>query len=132
MKNILLCWGGILAVTCTGCTSVQVTGRDLYSSQPVEEEHEDQIHYSMATAQRTEEQQTKVSRAIARSDLVAGMSMAEVNSAWGEPLEVQNAGQIRHGNERWLYRTGLSSKYGLGQTRAVYFEGGRVVGWQTE
>jgi hypothetical protein len=120
-----------LPIALAGCSSIQVTARDIYSSQPAKEE--DEIRYSMAAVSRTPEQEQKISRAVASKDLVLGMSMAEVQHAWGQPTDIESAGHSRHGNERWIYRSGLSSRYGLGgETRAVYFESGRVVGWQSE
>ncbi len=139
-------WAGIAAlgigvglpIAQTGCSSIQVSAHDLYSSLPKEEEavepyHEDEIRTSMSGKSRPEEVQERVDRAIAHSDLLLGMSMAEVRDAWGAPVETENAGLARNGNERWIYRSGLSGRNGLkGETRAVYFESGRVSGWQSE
>lgn len=59
-----------------------------------------------------------------------GMDMGEVSSIWGEPGSVDSAGDPREGNQRWTYYSGLSSRYGLGSKRVVYFEAGRVAGWK--
>ena len=59
-----------------------------------------------------------------------GMDMGEVSSIWGEPGSVDSAGDPREGNQRWTYYSGLSSRYGLGSKRVVYFEGGKVAGWK--
>lgn len=131
-STAFVAWLGALLLV-GGCSSIQVTGRDLYSSHSSEEEQTDEIRYSMGGTARSPDIQSRINRAIAHRDLVLGMSMAEVQHAWGQPLEIESAGHSRYGNERWIYRTGLSSKYGLGgKTRAVYFESGRVVGWQSE
>jgi hypothetical protein len=66
-----------------------------------------------------------------RHDLILGMDRDDVLSIWGDPREVQVAGDARLGNERWIYPMGLSSPWSLGQSRVVYFESGRVVGWET-
>jgi hypothetical protein len=60
-----------------------------------------------------------------------GMDMHEVSSIWGEPGSIDSAGDPREGNQRWTYYSGLSSRYGLGSKRVVYFENGRVAGWRT-
>jgi uncharacterized protein YceK len=62
-----------------------------------------------------------------------GMAKPDVISAWGRPTDIETAGDARLGHERWVYFRGLSSRWGLssGQSqRVVYFEGGRVAGWE--
>lgn len=59
-----------------------------------------------------------------------GMDMGEVTSIWGQPSYVDTAGDPSDGNQRWTYQSGLSSRYGLGSKRIVYFENGRVAGWR--
>ena len=59
-----------------------------------------------------------------------GMAMEEVQAVWGEPSAVDSAGDSRDGNQRWTYYSGLSSRYGLGSKRIVYFENGHVAGWK--
>ena len=58
------------------------------------------------------------------------MAMNDVTSIWGEPSNVDTAGDPRDGNQRWTYYSGLSSRYGLGSKRVVFFENGRVAGWR--
>ena len=65
------------------------------------------------------------------SDTVSyGMDMNDVTSVWGDPASVDTAGDPRDGNQRWVYYSGLSSRYGMGSKRTVYFENGHVVGWK--
>jgi hypothetical protein len=65
------------------------------------------------------------------ADTIAyGMAMDEVASIWGEPGSIDSAGDPRDGNQRWTYYSGLSSRYGLGTKRVVYFESGHVAGWR--
>ncbi len=59
-----------------------------------------------------------------------GMGMDEVTAIWGDPTHVDTAGDPRDGNQRWTYYSGLSSRYGLGNKRIVYFENGHVAGWK--
>ncbi len=68
---------------------------------------------------------------LAPDDIVLGMNMHDVISAWGEPGEVQNAGNTTStGNQRWVYPIGQASRLYSGENRVVYFENGRVVGWE--
>lgn len=60
----------------------------------------------------------------------AGMGMEDVEAVWGAPTHVDTAGDPRDGNQRWVYYSGLSSRYGLGTKKTVYFESGRVAGWK--
>ncbi len=73
----------------------------------------------------------QVVHAIQNRDIVPGMSAHEVISAWGRPRDVEVAGDGSHGNERWVYYSGNSRRYGLGGARMIYFENGRVVGWES-
>ncbi|MCM2280158.1 MAG: hypothetical protein NDJ89_18975 [Oligoflexia bacterium] len=64
-------------------------------------------------------------------DLVPGMSMADVEEIWGQPQEIQMAGMPGTGYERWIYFEGLSSAWSVAAYRVVYFDEGRVSGWET-
>lgn len=55
--------------------------------------------------------------------------MSEVAKTWGEPARVQSAGQPELGNQRWVYPE--SSAYIKPKARVIYFERGRVAGWET-
>lgn len=66
-------------------------------------------------------------------DIAVGMAMDHVRKSWGEPQAVEVSGNPLYHNERWKYVKFLSSANGYRQEkRFVYFEGGRVVGWETE
>lgn len=54
-----------------------------------------------------------------------GMTKGDVVSSWGEPQGVDFAGDPRMQNERWSF-------YSQGKTHYVYFEGGRVQGWNLQ
>ncbi len=70
---------------------------------------------------------------IEANDLTVGMSKDAVKESWGEPEVVEVAGSPIYGNERWKYQEYVSSPEGyLSETRLVYFEGGRVVGWEKQ
>lgn len=57
-----------------------------------------------------------------RQALHLGMSKQEVISTWGEPLGVDFAGDPKLQNERWSFRQ-------QGKVHHVYFEAGKVQGW---
>lgn len=57
------------------------------------------------------------------SDIVPGMTKDDVMSSWGKPARVEIAGNPSYENERWLYKTNGATKY-------IYFESGRVDGWE--
>lgn len=65
------------------------------------------------------------------NDITIGMTKQAVRDSWGEPELVEVAGNPVYGNERWAYSEQIPSTDGY-QTehRLVYFESGRVVGWE--
>ena len=70
--------------------------------------------------------------AIENNDITIGMSKGAVVQSWGDPERKEVAGNPLYGNERWLYNKMVSSVDGYSkQTRIIYFEGGRVAGWET-
>jgi hypothetical protein len=71
-----------------------------------------------------------VQELITQNDIAVGMSKQAVRESWGEPEAVEVAGNPVYGNERWRYAEQIASSEGY-QTegRMIYFEGGRVVGW---
>lgn len=70
---------------------------------------------------------------IESQDIAVGMPQDYVKRAWGEPMSVEVSGNPIYRNERWKYQKFVSSSEGYRkETRYVYFEGGRVVGWETE
>lgn len=78
--------------------------------------------------QRFHQEQIEIGRNY--GEIVLGMGMEDVVQAWGEPRDVETAGDPRHSNQRWVYYDGISTRWGLGSSRTVYFENGKVVGWQ--
>ncbi len=66
-------------------------------------------------------------------DIAMGMPSDYVKKSWGEPDGVEVSGNPIYKNERWKYLRQISTPQGYRQEkRLVYFEGGRVVGWETE
>ncbi|AZZ37686.1 hypothetical protein CIK05_13065 [Bdellovibrio sp. qaytius] len=66
-------------------------------------------------------------------DITLGMTQELVRKSWGEPAQVEHSGNPIYKNERWKYVRELPTVSGYKrEKRFVYFEGGRVVGWETE
>ncbi|MES2855274.1 MAG: hypothetical protein V4692_05400 [Bdellovibrionota bacterium] len=66
------------------------------------------------------------------NDITIGMTKQAVRDSWGEPELVEVAGNPVYGNERWHFNEQISSTEGFQtEKRLVYFEAGRVTGWQT-
>lgn len=74
----------------------------------------------------------EVIKLIERNDIAAGMHKQAVVESWGDPDAIEAAGNPIYENERWLYTKMISSDEGYEkQQRIIYFEAGRVVGWET-
>ena len=71
--------------------------------------------------------------AVNKEDIILGMPADFVKRSWGEPEHIEVSGNPIYKNERWKYTKQVPSAKGFHQEkRLVYFEGGRVVGWETE
>jgi hypothetical protein len=67
------------------------------------------------------------------ADIAMGMPAEYVKKSWGEPDNIETSGNPIYRNERWHYNKQVSTPQGYkNEKRLVYFEGGRVVGWETE
>ena len=66
-------------------------------------------------------------------DLTLGMTQDLVKKSWGDPETVEYSGNPIYKNEKWRYIRDVPSSNGYKRERRfVFFEGGRVVGWETE
>lgn len=75
----------------------------------------------------------KYKKIIDSQDIAIGMPNDLVKKSWGDPLSVESSGNPMFKNEKWRYLRTVSSTDGFRQERrVVYFEGGRVIGWETE
>jgi hypothetical protein len=73
----------------------------------------------------------EVAKTIESNDIALGMSQKGVTESWGDPDIVETAGNALYGFERWKYNRYVSGDEGYKkELRIVYFEGGRVVGWE--
>lgn len=74
-----------------------------------------------------------VKNLISNQDISIGMPVDFVLKAWGEPTAKEISGNPLNRNERWKYLRTISAQEGYRQEkRTVYFEAGKVVGWETE
>lgn len=82
---------------------------------------------------RAQAPQEEMKTLIETQDIAVGMPQEYVRRSWGEPLNVEVSGNPLYKNERWKYQRQVATSQGFRkETRYVYFEGGRVVGWETE
>lgn len=73
------------------------------------------------------------SELVENQDIAIGMSSDLVKRSWGEPDSIDISGHEVYKNERWKYTRDVPTPNGYKRERRfVYFEGGRVVGWETE
>lgn len=83
--------------------------------------------------QRVNENNSEYKELVDNQDIALGMPMEFVKKSWGDPVATEVAGNPIYKNERWKYIKQLSTTDGFQQQkRIVYFEGGRVVGWEVE
>lgn len=70
---------------------------------------------------------------IEAQDISLGMPQEAVKKSWGDPITIEGSGNSLYKNERWRYIKYVPTPNGHRQEkRWVYFESGRVVGWETE
>ncbi len=75
---------------------------------------------------------TPTSALIENNDIGKGMSKSAVQQSWGNADLEEAAGNPVYGNERWIYNKLMSTEEGYKQEkRIIYFEAGRVIGWET-
>lgn len=73
-----------------------------------------------------------VQELIEQNDIAVGMTKQAVRESWGDPEIVEVAGNPLYGNERWKYSEDITSSDGYKtESRMIYFESGRVVGWES-
>jgi hypothetical protein len=75
----------------------------------------------------------QIQKLIEANDITVNMTKQAVRDSWGEPELIEVAGNPLYGNERWHYSEQVSSTEGYqSELRLVYFESGRVIGWETK
>lgn len=82
---------------------------------------------------RANDAKNQMKEFVDEQDIILGMPQELVKKSWGEPQSVEVSGNPIFKNERWKYIRNISTSDGFKQEkRYVYFEGGKVVGWETE
>ncbi len=119
--------------------------KQYYALKPYFENDAQRIHFLELPTMQAREQwareqgittNPKISQTAATiikdNNIALGMTGNEVEQSWGEPTDIEYAGNPVYQNERWSYTKEISTKSGYQkETRVVYFEFGRVAGWQT-
>lgn len=73
-----------------------------------------------------------MAKLIESNEVIIGMSQKAVTESWGDPDIIEVAGNPIYRNECWKYSKYISSEDGYHrEMRLIYFEAGRVVGWET-
>lgn len=66
-------------------------------------------------------------------DIAVGMPQKLVKKSWGDPENIEVSGNPQFRNERWKYTKYISTPDGYKlERKVVYFEAGKVVGWEVE
>jgi hypothetical protein len=81
--------------------------------------------------EQRERREEEIQYGLDSREIVLGMNMEQVSSIWGRPMNIETAGDPGFGHQRWVYHEGISSRWNIKSSRIVYFESGKVVGWET-
>lgn len=66
-------------------------------------------------------------------DIALGMPEELVKKSWGEPEAIDVSGNPLFKNQKWRYHKYVSTESGYkNERKTVYFEGGKVVGWDVD
>lgn len=77
--------------------------------------------------------QNEMKDLVEAQDIALGMPQVLVKKSWGEPESVDVSGNPQFKNERWRYSKFVSTPDGYKpEKKIVFFEGGKVVGWDVE
>lgn len=83
--------------------------------------------------QRSNLVQSDMKDLVEAQDIAIGMPQNLVRKSWGEPERIDVSGNPDFRNERWLYHRQISTPDGFKtEKKFVYFEGGKVIGWELE
>lgn len=82
---------------------------------------------------RPKQAQETMQELVDAQDIAVGMPQNLVKKAWGDPEHIEVSGNPQFRNERWRYSKYISTPEGYKlERKSVYFEGGRVAGWEIE
>ncbi len=72
----------------------------------------------------------EIENLIADKDITLRMPQSAVIASWGEPKLREIAGNPLYQNEKWTYSVQVPTETGyITETRILYFESGRIIGW---
>lgn len=75
----------------------------------------------------------EISELIDGNEIALGMTKEMVKQSWGEPDNIEYAGNPIYQNEKWSYKTTSPSLNGyVHENRVIFFESGRIAGWTKE
>jgi hypothetical protein len=89
------------------------------------------VNESQWSEGQRQSRESEIQYGLETGEIVVGMKMDDVVTVWGRPRDIEVAGDPRFGNQKWIYHEGVSSRWGLRPLRVIYFEEGRVAGWET-
>ena len=76
---------------------------------------------------------TQMQEVVEAQDIALGMPENLVKKSWGEPSTIDVSGSPQFHNQRWHYQKFVPSQEGFkSENKTIYFEGGKVVGWETD
>jgi hypothetical protein len=82
---------------------------------------------------RAQAQLENMRELIEAQDISVGMAQTAVKKSWGTPENIEVSGNPQFRNERWRYSKYVSTPEGYKlERKVVYFEAGKVVGWEIE
>jgi hypothetical protein len=82
---------------------------------------------------RAQKIQNDMEELVQVQDIAVGMPQNLVKKSWGDPDIVEVSGNPLFKNERWRYNRYVSTPDGYKpEKKVVYFEGGKVIGWELE
>lgn len=80
----------------------------------------------------SERHSRNIASLIEQNDIALGMGKEAVRESWGDPDYIEVSGNPKFENERWRFSLPVQTSDGYHiEERLVYFENGRVVGWQS-
>lgn len=82
---------------------------------------------------RIQRVKTQLKDLVEAQDIALGMPEELVKKSWGEPEAIDVSGNPVFKNQRWRYHKYVSTESGYkNEKKTVFFEGGKVVGWEVD
>lgn len=130
MTSLRLISVSFVFLSLTGCAMLGLSSDDSYENDPVAQAAIALRSNRGPASSLASSENTISSQQPNPGQLTLGMTMPGVRSLWGEPQEIETAGTGNQDYQRWIYHNGLARGWGTSDSRVVYFEQGRVAGWE--